>query len=402
MRLHLLAVATLATSISTAIAEPSPSYSFQSGYPTPGTSQQARDDADYERAIVAYRFWYPAVSVEGIFNGNRAIGIEDNKGMGAAAAGPRQVGFTLNSDTPYGSAALDLSHGPMVIDLPPGPYIGLIDDHYQGWVLDMGIPGPDGGKGGKHLILPPGYKGSIPAGYFVGHSLSMKVLVAVRSLPINGNVPGAMNALKAIKIYPLSEAAHPQPITVRDTTDTAMDSSSLKWEDNIQFWQKLHDIIDAEPIVEKFLPMYGLLSALGIEKGKPFTPDDRIKGILDRAAKAGRDQLLISAFDSIRPDRLAWPDRKWEWAGLIPGSAQFETPAGIDLEARDRWFAQAIVASPAMFRRSAGAGSLLLAWRARRDWSLFGWQQELQAGYPAAGAQQALLVGNCLRRTDAI
>src|SRR5262245_18186246 len=90
-----------------------------------------------------------------------------------------------------------------------------------------------------------------------------------------------------------------------------------------------------------------------------------MKAILERAAIAGRDQLLVSAFDSDRPDRLAWPDRKWEWVGLVPGSAQFETPAGIDLEARDRWFAQAIVTSPAMFRRTAGAGSLY--WLGARD-----------------------------------
>ncbi|MGO4839654.1 DUF1214 domain-containing protein, partial [Rhizobiaceae sp. 2RAB30] len=92
-----------------------------------------------------------------------------------------------------------------------------------------------------------------------------------------------------------------------------------------------------------------------------------MKAILDKAAKAGRDQLIVSAFDSNRPDRIAWPDRKWEWVGLVPGSAQFETPAGIDLEARDRWFAQAIVTSPAMFRRSAGAGSLY--WLGAREGS---------------------------------
>jgi hypothetical protein len=75
-------------------------YSFDKGYPTAEAGRQALDDADFQRAVVAYRFWYPAVSVKGIFNGNRAVGIEDNKAMGAAAAGPRQVGFTLNSDTP--------------------------------------------------------------------------------------------------------------------------------------------------------------------------------------------------------------------------------------------------------------------------------------------------------------
>src|SRR6185369_2032905 len=76
-------------------------YSFEQGYPTEPTSQQAREDADFQRALVAYRFWYPTVSAEGIFNGNREIGIEDGRAIGIAAAGPRLVAFTANSDTPY-------------------------------------------------------------------------------------------------------------------------------------------------------------------------------------------------------------------------------------------------------------------------------------------------------------
>jgi hypothetical protein len=116
--------------------------------------------------------------------------------------------------------------------------------------------------------------------------------------------------------------------------------------------------------------MYGLLAELGIERDKPFNPDQRMHAVLDRAAKAGRDQMLVSAFDSARPDRVNWPDRKWEWVGLVAEQANFETKGGVDLEARDRWFAQAIVTSPAMFRRSAGAGSLY--WMAERD-SKGGW-----------------------------
>jgi len=99
--------------------------------------------------------------------------------MGALALrqrGPRQVGLTLNSDTPYGSATLDLKDGPMVVELPPGAYIGLINDHNQSWVLDMGITGPDGSKGGK-----PDYKGKMPKGYYVGKSATYKVLLAVRA-----------------------------------------------------------------------------------------------------------------------------------------------------------------------------------------------------------------------------
>ena len=231
--------------------------------------------------------------------------------------------------------------------------------------MDVGLPGPNAGKGGKHVILPPGYMGEVPAGYQVGRSSSYKVLLAVRALPVGGNVPAAMDALRKIKIYPLATATEPVLMKFVDTTEKAMDSSSLRWEGNLQFWEVLHRIVDAEPLVDKFLPMYGVLANLGIEKGKPFAPDARMKSILESAAIEGRGQMLVSAFDSMRPDRLAWPDRKWEWVGLVPGSAQFETPAGIDLDARDRWFAQAIVTSPAMFRRTAGAGSLY--WLAARD-----------------------------------
>ena len=120
------------------------------GFPTDTAAQQAQHDADFQWAVIAYRFWYPTVSVEGIFAGNRDAGIGDNPAIGIAACGPRQVGFTLNSDPPYGSATLDVSDGPVVIELPSGPFIGLVNDHHQGWVVDMGIPGPD--EDGEHVF----------------------------------------------------------------------------------------------------------------------------------------------------------------------------------------------------------------------------------------------------------
>jgi hypothetical protein len=336
---------------------------FRDGYPTAETSQRARDDADFQRAVTAYRFWYPTVSNEGIFNGNREAGFKDNEAALISAITPSAVAFTANSDTPYGAGVLDVKDGPWVIELPSGPFIGLADDHHQGWILDMGLPGPDAGKGGKHLILPPDYQGKPPEGYYVGTSPSYKVLFAIRALPVNGDTKGALEALNKVQIYPLSSPT--KLLKLVDMSGKPMDSTCLRWEDNFMYWDVLHKIIEEEPLVPKYFPMYGQLAALGIEKGKAFEPDARMKGILERAAKAGRDQMLVAAFDSNRPDRINWPDRKWEWIGLVPGSVQFETPGGIDLEARDRWFAQAIVTSPAMFRRTAGAGSLY--WQATRD-----------------------------------
>jgi hypothetical protein len=340
-------------------------YRFAGGFPTPVATQQASDDADYQRAVVAYRFWYPTVSCEGIFNGDREQGLKDNESAPILAAGPRHVGFTLNSDTPYCGAVVDVKDDPYVIELPPGPFVGAANDHHQGWILDMGLAGPDGGRGGKHLILPPGNKGAVPNGYFVGRSSSYKVLIALRALPARGDAKAALEALKSVKIYPLSTAAAPKLVKFVDMTEKKTDNTLLRWEDNLQFWQKLHEVIDAEPLVDQFRPMYGLLAAIGIEKGKPFPPPARLQAILERAAKAGRAQLLVAAFDSIRPERLAWSDRKWEWLGLVPDRADFETPGGVDLKARDRYFAQAILTSPAMFRRKQGSGSLY--WLGHRD-----------------------------------
>ncbi|OZI51995.1 DUF1254 domain-containing protein [Bordetella genomosp. 5] len=354
------------TCIASVQAQTSSPYRFERGYPTPATSQQVRADQLMQRALIAYRYWYPTVSMEGIFNGNRSAGIAEGRQWGIAATGPRQVGFTLNSDTPYGSAVLDLSKGPVVIELPPGPLIGLVNDHNQGWVQDLGLPGPDAGKGGKHIVLPPGYAGPAPAGHHAGRSPTINNLLAVRAMPVNGDVPGALDALRAIKIYSLGPDGTPGPaLAAVDTTQMKMDSSSLKWEDNFQFWEVLDRVIQQEPINPAASAMYGLLAEIGIEKGKPFKPDLKLRETLTQAARIGRDQMLVAAFDSDRPDRRAWPDRQWEWAGLVPGSAQFETSYGVDLDARDRWFAQAIVTSPAMFRRDPGAGSLY--WLGARD-----------------------------------
>jgi hypothetical protein len=138
------------------------------GFPLDDVAVGLREEADLQRAVTAYRFWYPTVSAEGIFNGSREIGIADSEQVGYCVTSPRQVGFTLNSDTPYGSATLDLSGAPMVIELPAGAYVGLVDDHHQRWVMDMGIPGPDQGRGGMHLVLGPDFDGDVPDGYTSG------------------------------------------------------------------------------------------------------------------------------------------------------------------------------------------------------------------------------------------
>ncbi len=260
-------------------------YEFRNGYPTPETAQRVQDEQDYQRAVQSYRFFYPTVSMEGTFQGTRDAGAEDNKGATILAGGPRHVLFTGNSDTPYMGAVLNLKQsGPMVIELPAGAYLGVINDHHFRYVHDVGIPGPDAGNGGKHLILPPDYKGDVPAGYYTARSNTNLVYLAARALPAGGDMKGALDAQKRVKIYPLSQAANPPGFTFLDMTDKGINVTLLRWEDNLQFWEKLHKVLQEEPALEEFRPMYGMLAALGIEQGKPFAPDARMKVILERGS----------------------------------------------------------------------------------------------------------------------
>jgi hypothetical protein len=139
----------------------------------------------------------------------------------------------------------------------------------------------------------------------------------------------------------------------------------LKWEDNFKFWDVLHDTIDAEPAFEGYHNEYGELAALGIEKGRPFKPDARMKRILEQGAKAANAQMRVQSFADRRIDRTVWKDRQWQWASLRFEDGDFNTASHTDLDAREKWFYQAIGASPAMFRRDEKAGSLY--WLGLRD-----------------------------------
>ena len=51
-----------------------------------------------------------------------------------------------------------------------------------------------------------------------------------------------------------------------------MDTTPLAWEDNLDFWQVLHEVVDAEPPLEEFRPMLGDLAELGVEAGTAVRP----------------------------------------------------------------------------------------------------------------------------------
>ena len=76
-------------------------YVIEGGYPTAETIRRAYDDADLNRAVSAYRFFFPTVSIMATWMGNLEAGMVPNKAFGLLEGTPQQVVFTPNSDTPY-------------------------------------------------------------------------------------------------------------------------------------------------------------------------------------------------------------------------------------------------------------------------------------------------------------
>ena len=292
-------------------------YKFERGFPAAGTAEKAYDAADLRRAVEAYKFFYPTIGTEAVMQQMLAAGAKVNEVGIVMATGPRQQFGGANADTPYAIATVDLkTAGPMVVELPSGPFIGFVDDHNMRWVQDMGTIGPEKGQGGKHLILPPDYNGEVPSGYYAGRSKTWKVVVFVRIMPVGGDVALALQAANDIKVYPLAKAG--QPVTHRfiDVSAKTMPLPILTWEDTLEYWRQLHAVIQTETVLAEFRPILGMLAQLGIKNGKPFSPDARTQRILEEAAHTALAEMRVNTYAKRNPEIIAWKVRMWEWLAL--------------------------------------------------------------------------------------
>jgi hypothetical protein len=276
---------------------------------------------------------------------------------------PEQQFSVANQDTPYVIAVFDLKEaGPMVVDVPEGPYIGLIDDHNMEWFGDMGTIGSGKGKGEKNLLIPPGYDGEIPEGYTPLYSKTWKSVLAMRVVVQSGDYDEAVDLARKLKIYPLAEADEPSTYEIVDVKGNPAPLPMLDWEKSMDYWRQLHAVIDYETAQDNHRFARGLLDAVGIRKNEAFEPDERMTALLTEAAQTGWSEMNVAFFANPRPERLVWPDRNWVFVPLAgpldPETGDFGNADYRDLLANDFYFFMAWGTSSAIGRREAGPGSL--------------------------------------------
>src|SRR5215831_4145028 len=252
---------------------------FESGYPSQKTVETLYDELDFQRACQAYIWGIPAVGMAEWRLAHRDIMKGKNGQMLSYLDFTEKLGIlTPNYTTPYIITLVDLEEsGPIVIELPPGLMAGMILDAWQRVLADLGVVGPDQGKGGKYLVLPPGHEKVEPSGYYVVQSEGRTVLAGFRLLDADKE-KAIREVLPGVKTYTWSKSGTGTPMGVRAVGD-------VKWSQmpprGMRYWESLDKVVQSEPVMERDRLILAQLRFLGIEKGKPFNPDARQKKLLE-------------------------------------------------------------------------------------------------------------------------
>jgi len=318
---------------------------FEDGVPSPGTAQSVFDAVDFANALAVYNNSFRGASAYAIREGLRSIGADyDDVAIFSELMDSTSLFLTANADTVYYMSVIDLSKGPVVIEQPRDA-VGTINDMWFSWVVDIGFPGPDRGLGGKYLIVPPGYDGPLPeGGYFVAHAKTDHVLYAARAYLVDNDPKPAVENVKAnMKIYPYAPGSYgtsiaealtgavrlapePKAPEMRFIEASGRAFNTIPPSD-YGFFETIDANVQNEPATSYDVELAGQLAAIGIVKGKPFAPDERMKRILTDAAAVGQGfgRALQWEWADRHPDWAYYPGSQW-WSMLWQGGADFETP----------------------------------------------------------------------------
>ncbi|HEY6413079.1 MAG TPA: DUF1254 domain-containing protein [Edaphobacter sp.] len=351
---------------------------FSQNRPTPETAQTLKDELLFQRATQTYLWALPLINTLGM-----KVGSEKQFGAGynvlpiwKKRLDAKTLVTTPNSDVIYAMSYVDVGkEGPIVFEAPPMLQAILLDFWQRAIPVDggkffgdVGLPGPDGGKGGKFLILPPDYKGPVPSGYFVYRSGTNNVFIFLRAFYQDPkDLAPPVNLIQQSKIYPLNNKAAAKPMTFPDASGIPVNMLPIS---DASAFDQLKALIDTEPASIASSDWLGMLATLGIVKGHPFNPDSKTHAILEAAAKTGYKMSRVIGFQDNVNGRsfFLYPNRHWVHP-IADGTP--ENPGGpfadfawtrkdggyIDLDTRIWLFTNYYSLSPGMISQIPGKGA---------------------------------------------
>ena len=336
---------------------------FFDGIPIKGTTETVYDYVDRARAVMVYVNMMPAVSTYSLLQGSKDVGMGqcNQVVLWEQLGDSKSQVLTYNNTSLYTWSFLDLEKdGPTVIELPPD-VLGILDDGDMRYLSDMGAAGPDKGKGGRYLVLPPGYKGEVPEGYFVVKSTSYVVWNFMRGY-VRGSVTNPADVKKSadniknnLKVYPLAKKDNPPKMQFKNMTGVYYNTVP---PNDFSYFERLNEIIQKEPIDFIDPEIRGMIATLGIIKGKPFKPDTRMKKLLTEAVDIGNAYARANTVYPRDPGHYFYPETDSEWVMAFPDKDAFFLKDGIRrIDARLWMHYNAVCVTPAMAGIKPGVGS---------------------------------------------
>ena len=233
---------------------------FIDGAPLPETAELVYENLDRMRGVDVFLKCMPAASVRQLMLGPEKLGANAfNKVMiSEDLMDSKPLFLTANTSTLYVAPSLNLKEtGPIVMEVPPG-MLGAFNDAWFRYVGDIGPMGPDKGKGGKYLVIPPGYDAELPSGYFVVQPRTYRVWVFMRGSIANGLEVAVKNIKENLKIYPLNQKDNPPPMEFINGSGKTFNTIH---DNDFNFYGHVNDVIQEEPLEMIDAETRGLLAS---------------------------------------------------------------------------------------------------------------------------------------------
>jgi hypothetical protein len=331
--------------------------SFFDGVPTMETADLVYDHLDTMRAADAFLKGMPGASLKGLIDGAHSIGaVEANEVMiFDNLMDAKSLFLTGNSSTVYCIPDLDLKRdGPTVVEVPDG-LLGAVNDAWFRFINNFAV-------GGKYLFLPPGYDGPVPDGFAVYRLKTYRVWCFLRSSVKGGDVDKAVSLVTDnVKVYPLSKFADKPEMKWVSGSGKAFNTIH---PNNSLFYDHLNEIIQYEPLEMLDAETRGLFASIGIQKGKEFAPDERMKKILADgiaiANAAARSIVWYPRYDKNMKGVQIYPDTDSSWLMAYTGRNVFfngEDGLTMNADARVMFHYPYTAVTPAMAAPREGKGS---------------------------------------------
>ncbi|MCP4900979.1 MAG: DUF1254 domain-containing protein [bacterium] len=334
-------------------------FNLRDGIPNQESIEKVYDYLDFHNGVQAYLSGIQIASMSAMRRGILEFGPANYTALiFEELMDSKALFLTANTTSVYMMLWLETKIGePMVIETPPD-VLGIIDDHWFKYVSDFGRLGPDKNKGGKFLILPPGYDGDVPEGYHVAKSNTYGNWVIWRGFQVDGSTkPAVETTKKLVRVYPLSQKDNPPAMNFVDVSGKSFNTIHRM---DFEIFNEINEVVQFEPSIGQNPEILGTLAAIGIKKGQEFAPDARLKKILTEAADVGSATVRAIIAKPRNQDFYIYPGKSKVWTNpfeATKGSHEFLVDGVLQLDARAGFHFYATGITPAMTFKIIGKGS---------------------------------------------